>query len=163
MEKILIAKISKPQGIKGELKCQLFTDILAVFNGEISDFYVSNKLMKAEKVSVRQGSLYIKFEDINTRAEAEGFRNKEIALPKEVLKQYLEDEILVDDLIGMILCDETGNVIGQIVDFENYGASDILTVLENGHEYQIPFVTSIFKQQGQSVVADRKAYNENKI
>ena len=78
MDRILVAKISKPQGIKGELKCQVFTDVLAVFNGEIRDFYVSGKPMRAESVKVRQGALYIKFEGINSRNDAENFRNKEI-------------------------------------------------------------------------------------
>lgn len=163
MDRILVAKISKPQGIKGELKCQVFTDVLAVFNGEIRDFYVSGKPMRAESVKVRQGALYIKFEGINSRNDAENFRNKEITLKKETVQEYLEDGILVDDLIGLALYDEKGQLVGQIVDFENYGASDILTVLENGHEYQIPFISAVFTVDGNSVTVDRKAYNENKI
>lgn len=163
MDRLLVAKISKPQGIKGELKCQLLTDVLAVFNGEVLDFDVSGRSMHAEKISVRQGSLYIKFQGVDTRNDAELYRNKEIYLPKDVIQSYLNDEVLVDDLIGAVLYDEAGNMVGQIVDYENYGASDILTVLENGHEYQVPFVKAIFNVKGDSITINRKEYNENKI
>lgn len=163
MDDIIIAKISKPQGIKGELKCQVLTDVLAVFNGEVLEFKVSGKIMQAERVSLRQKSLYIKFKDINSRNEAEALRNKEISISKQLLQNYLQDEILVDDLIGMALYDEKGSFVGQIVDYENYGASDILTVLENGHEYQVPFISDVFVIEKNNISVDRKAYNENKI
>ena len=125
MDRLLVAKISKPQGIKGELKCQLLTDVLAVFNGEVLDFDVSGKTMHAEKVSVRQGALYIKFQGVDTRNDAELFRNKDIFLSKDIIQKFLDNEVLVDDLIGAVLYDEKGDLVGQIVDYENYGASDI--------------------------------------
>lgn len=163
MDRLLVAKISKPQGIKGELKCQLLTDVLAVFNGEVLDFDVSGKIMHAEKVSVRQGALYIKFQGVDTRNDAELFRNKDIFLSKDIIQKFLDNEVLVDDLIGAVLYDEKGDLVGQIVDYENYGASDILTILENGHQYQVPFILSIFNIGEKSITVNRKAYNENKI
>ena len=163
MSRLLVAKISKPQGIRGEVKCQVLTDVLAVFSGEIKDFYVSGKLMQAEKVSFRQGSAYIKFLGVDTRNDAESLRNKEISLDKETIENFMHDEILVDDLIGLNICDENGFPVGQIVDFENYGAADILTILENGHEYQVPFVEAVFVQNGKKIHLLRKAYDENKI
>ena len=163
MDRLLVAKISKPQGIKGEVKCQLLTDVLAVFKGQVLDFDVSGKIMHAEKISIRQDSLYIKFKDVDTRNDAELLRNKDIYLAKEIIQEYLQNEVLVDDLIGAVLYDETGNMVGQIVDYENYGASDILTILENGHEYQVPFIKDIFNIGENTITINRKKYNENKI
>jgi len=163
MSRLLIAKISKPQGIHGEVKCHVLTDILAVFDGKIKDFYVNEKLMHAEKVCYRQGAVYIKFSGINSRNEAEVLRNLDIKLEKEILNKFVGDKILVDDLIGMNLLDEKGDFVGQIVDFENYGSADILTILENEHEYQVPFIKQIFVQNGKDVHVIRKEYEENKI
>lgn len=163
MPRLLIAKISKPQGIHGEVKCHVLTDVLAVFDGKIKDFYVNDRLMHADKVSFRQGSAFIKFSEINSRNEAENYRNFDIKLEKEMLNNLVGDKILVDDLIGMSLLDENGEFVGQIVDFENYGSADILTILENKHEYQVPFIKQIFVQNGKSVYIKRKEYNENKI
>lgn len=163
MSRLIVAKISKPQGIHGEVKCQVLTDVLAVFCGQVKDFYVDGKQISAEKVSFRQGSAYIKFEGVDTRNDAEKLRNKEITLDKEIIENFMEDEVLVDDLIGLNICDEEGFPVGQIVDYENYGATDILTILENGHEYEVPFIKEIFKQEGKKVYIIRKTYNENKI
>lgn len=163
MERLLIAKISKPQGIRGEVKCQVLTDVLAVFDNTVMDFYVQGKPMHAEKVCLRQGSVYIKFENIDTRLDAETLRNNEITLDKDIIESFMQDEILIDDLIGLVICDEEGFPVGQIVDYESYGAADILTILEDGHEYQVPFIKEVFKQQKKKIYLDRKKYNENKI
>ena len=65
--------------------------------------------------------------------------------------------------ISQYIFDEKGELVGQIVDYENYGASDILTVLENGHQYQVPFILSVFTIGENAITVNRKAYNENKI
>ena len=163
MSRLLIAKISKPQGIHGEVKCHVLTDILAIFDGKVKDFYVNDRLMHADKVCYRQGAAYIKFSEINSRNDAENYREFEIKLDKEILSKFLGDKILVDDLIGMNLLDEKGEFVGQIVDYENYGAADILTVLEKSGEYQIPFIKQVFVQNGKNIYVKRKEYNENKI
>ena len=144
MDKLSVAIVSKPQGIKGELKCKLLTDVLAVFNGENKDFYIEQRYFKAEHMRVSQGFLYIKFQEIETRNDAELFRNKKIFIDKEKLSDKLEEEILLDDLIGKVLYDTENSIVGQVVDCENYGASDILTILEQGHSYQVPFLKEIY-------------------
>ena len=50
MENLLIAKVSKPQGIKGELKCQLFTDVLVAVTKAKKVIRVS-KVQKVTKVT----------------------------------------------------------------------------------------------------------------
>ena len=163
MDKLSVAIVSKPQGIKGEFKCKLLTDVLAVFNGTNKDFYIEQRPFKAERMRVSQGFLYIKFEGIETRNEAELFRNKKIFVDKDLLNQNLSDEILVDDLIGKMLYDKDKCVVGQVVDCENYGASDILTILEQGHSYQVPFLKEICLIKGNDITVDREKYDENKI
>ena len=163
MDKLLVAKISKPQGIKGELKCQVLTDVLALFNGKVQDFFVDGKEMLAERISLRQGDLYIKFRGIETRNDAELYRDKMISVPKEILEDFLEDDFLVGDLIGKVLYDENGEKVGQIVDYEDYGASGILTILENGHQYEIPLAGGFFIKSGKDLIVKREEYNDNKI
>ena len=42
MEKLLIGKIIKPQGLSGEVKCQMFVDFDAITN--LSEVYLKDKL-----------------------------------------------------------------------------------------------------------------------
>lgn len=162
MARLQVAKVLKPQGIRGELKCQVLTDILAIFSDKTS-FFIDNKEVVTEKLSIRQGYLYIKFKGVDTRNDAELFRNKALFVEKDVLVDNLNDGFLIDDLIGMVLYDERGEQVGQIVDYEEYGASGIFTIVEAGHQYEVPFIQSIFKQEGNTLVVDRKEYDNTKI
>ncbi len=164
MEKILVAKIVKPQGIKGEVKCQVFTDVLSVFEKDIPSLQIGKRNLKIKKMIYRVGFLFVKFEGVDTRDDAEGLRNEEIYLDKSFLQECIDDEILIDDLIGVMLFDENQNQIGQIVDVENYGASDIITILEDNHEFQVPFTNAIFKTDEQNrLYVLKEEYDNSKI
>ena len=58
-----VATILKPQGLKGELKCELLTDVLAVFS-KAKSIFVDGRELKILKANVRQGFLYITLEGI---------------------------------------------------------------------------------------------------
>lgn len=141
---IEVAKILKPQGIKGEIKAQPLTNVVKVFD-VLTECLVGNEIMHIKHISFRQGFLYIKFDEINSRNDAENYRNKNILIEKELLSNAKnDDEFLIDDLIGMLLYDEKGNLVGQILSVENYGASDIIIIEKEGRQYQIPYVEGVF-------------------
>ena len=147
MALIEVAKILKPQGIKGEVKAQPLTNVLAVFKG-LENAFVGGKECEIEHISCRQGFLYIKFDNVKTRNDAETLRNKTIALDKQLLEEFIEeDEILVDDLIGKVLYDENGQLVGQIVDVENYGATYNFIIEGDARTYQTPFVDGVFDKK----------------
>ena len=157
---IEIAKILKPQGIKGEVKALPLTNVLAVFNN-IETCLVGNKTMKIEKISLRQGFLYIKFEGVNTRNDAELYRNKDISVEKELLEELKdEDDFLIDDLVGMVIYDDCGEVVGQIVDIVNYGACDIFVIEKEGREYEVPYVEDVFYREGDLLKARKDKLEE---
>lgn len=162
MQNLLIAKVSKPQGLRGELKCQLFTDVLAAVTNA-KKVYIDGNECDVERAVVRGGALYLKLLGVNDRNNAEVFRNCEIYLPKQELEKYKQTDFLVDDLIGMLLFDEEGNKVGQIVDYEDYGSAPIISIDENGHVYEVPYISQIFITEGDRLIINRRAYEENKI
>lgn len=157
-----VATILKPQGLKGELKCRLLTDVLAVFTKSKSVF-IKGKEFNILKASVRQDFLYITLEGISDRIEAEKYRNKDIEVPKEVIDKFSGGKLLIDDLIGMNLYDENGEFVGQVVDYDAYCATGFVTVLQDNHDYQMPFIDEIFKVQGKNVTVIREAFDRYKI
>ena len=157
---IEIARILKPQGIKGEVKAELLTDVVSIFD-VLTECLVGNKNMKISHVSIRQGFLYIKFSEIATRNDAELYRNQILKCPKALLEEMKdEDAMLVDDLIGTILYDDQGNMVGQIVEILNYGASDIFVVEKEGRTYDIPYDEDIFWYKNNQLVVDSKRLEE---
>lgn len=157
---IEIAKILKPQGIKGEVKAQPSTNILAVFKS-VKSVRVGLKDYEIEKVSFRQGFLYIKFKGVNTRNDAELLRNHSIEIDKELLEEIKGEEgFLIDDLIGMVLYGTNGEFVGQIVDVVNYGSCDIF-IIENGdRQYQAPYIEEVFIKEGDRLIVDSEKLKE---
>lgn len=160
MSLIEVAKIVKPQGIRGEVKAQISTNVNAVFNG-LDEAYVEGKKFEISSISLRQGFLYVKFEGIDDRNMAESLRGKRIMLDKDLIKNALEeDELLVDDLIGMVLYDKEGNLVGQIVDVENYGATFNFIIDCNGRTVQTPFVDGVFDRDRDTLVVNKDKFDE---
>ena len=156
-----VAKILKPQGLKGELKCELLTDVLAVFI-KSKTIHLENKEYNIVKASVRQGYLYITLDGINDRNAAEKVRNKNLNVPKEVIDNYTGGALLIDDLIGMNLYDESGEFVGQVVDYDAYSSTGFVTVLQDNHDYQMPFIEEIFVVKGKNVTVIREAFDRYK-
>ena len=157
---IEVAQILKPQGIKGEVKALPLTNVLAVFN-YIKECQIGEKMTKIEHISLRQGYLYIKFEGVNTRNDAENYRNKQIKIEKELLEEMKEDEdYLVDDLIGLVLYDDKGELVGQIVDILDYGATDIFVIEKEGRQIEVPYISELFKTENDKIYVDSEKLKE---
>lgn len=156
---IEIAKILKPQGIKGEVKAQPSTNILAVFKS-VQNVRIGVKDYQIERLSLRQGFLYIKFKGIDTRNQAEELRNCSIEIDKDLLVEIKGNEFLIDDLIGMVLYSTKGELVGQIVDVVNYGSCDIFIIEHNGRQYQAPYVEDVFIKDGDKLVVDSEKFKE---
>ena len=156
---IEIAKILKPQGIKGEVKAQPSTNILAVFKS-VQNVRIGVKDYQIERLSLRQGFLYIKFKGIDTRNQAEELRNCSIEIDKNLLVEIKGNEFLIDDLIGMVLYSTKGELVGQIVDVVNYGSCDIFVIENNYRQYQAPYVEDVFIKDGDKLVVDSEKFKE---
>ena len=160
---LAIAKIVKPQGIKGEVKAQPLTNVLAVFDN-LKQVSIEGKAYDITRISFRQGFLYITFKGFETRNQAEELRNKKIMIDKSLLEENTDDyEFLVDDLIGTVLYDTDGNLVGQIMDVENYGATDNFIIEIDGREYQVPFLKEVFLIKDGTLVVDRAKFEEVKV
>lgn len=157
-----VATILKPQGLKGELKCKLLTDVLAVFNND--KIFIDEKEFKVEKHAVRQGFLYITLSGIRDRLEAEKYRNKDLMLPKQIIESYAHGQLLIDDLIGLNLYDENGEFVGQILDYDCYSTTGFVTILCDHHEYDMPFIDEIFViGENKKVTVIRDAFERYKV
>ena len=157
---IEIAQILKPQGIKGEVKALPLTNVLAVFNS-LKNCFIDEKNMKIDHISLRNGYLYIKFNEITTRNDAERLRNKFLKIDKQILEDKKNnEEFLVDDLIGLVLYDDKGDMFGQILEVMNYGATDIFVFQKDGRKVEIPYIDGVFYEKDGKLVVDSEKVKE---
>ncbi|MBQ3494294.1 MAG: 16S rRNA processing protein RimM [Clostridia bacterium] len=164
MQKFYIGKIVKPQGVKGELKLatsidnnDMLKNITTVFVGE------NGEECEVVKIVYRLGFIYLTIKNCTDRNMAELYRNKKVYAQKQQI-QTKQNEFLVEDLIGLDVYDENGDYVGQILDFENYGANDIIYILEDKREYSVAFLKEIFVDISTAkVVVSRRKYDEAKL
>ena len=138
MQKYLIGKVLKPRGLKGELKIQILTNLLQVFD-KLKSVYLGKTKYIVERSSIQNSFAFIKINGINTIEAAEDFRGMEVFITKSQMKLE-EDEILQDDLIGFHVVGEDGGMIGTLDSIESYGERVIFNVGPFTFPYEDDFV-----------------------
>lgn len=144
MNLLEIGKILRPHGIKGAVKVECFVDEhFSMFK----DIFVTEKRAKAQvkKVQNLNKDFYIVTFDIIPDVDtAEKFRNQSIYIDRDLYPEF-KDQVYLSDLINKLVLNENGEKIGYMVDYEDYGASVILTIKSGVSSYQIPYVKDIIE------------------
>ncbi len=126
MEKLVIGKVLKPQGIKGEIKIQPLTDNIEQYN-QLKNVFIGNESFVVEKVAIRQGYVYMTVAGITDCDMVERFRNKYVE--KERVSETNEaGEYYLVDMEKCTVIDEKGYEYGRVVSIDEYGAAEVITV-----------------------------------
>jgi len=157
-----IGIITKPQGIKGELRVLPTTDDPWRFELLIGE----EVLLRREKTAatpqsikltaarVQKGMVYIKLDGVNDRNTAETYTGAAIIIPPDLALPLDDDEYYVRDLIGIEAESESGEPLGHISRIIHTSANDIYEIKPSeGKAFLVPAV----KEFVQSVdLAQRK-------
>lgn len=161
---MIIGKVAKAQGIKGELKLNLDIEFEKIEN--LEEFIIGGKNYKIEKIEKRTNGVFVKLFGVNDRNYAESLRMLDIEVERKNLKELSANEFYFEDLIGSKVVDENGNEIGHVEDIEQYGAADIIVVNQNGRLYSVPFLDDIFikfDSNSKIMIVDKERYNNMKV
>ncbi|MCQ2564775.1 MAG: ribosome maturation factor RimM [Clostridia bacterium] len=137
-----IGKIVRTHGIKGAVK------IISNLDADFSMFkhvYLGAEKLSAnitKVMSLNNDAYSVCFDVIKTIEEAEKFKNVSVYVDRTEYK-YFENKIYVSDLIGKAVVDENGQEYATVVDYEDYGATTILTLKVGAVSYTLPFVKDI--------------------
>ena len=128
-------KVLKSWGAEGQVVLSLSADeprdiksqepVFIVFDGLPVPFFI-------ESVKPQGGRLIVKFEDIDSLAEAEELVGRDVSFSEA----EEEDE---DTLVGLQVCDaRTRRIVGEVVDFSDYGGNTLITVETEHGEVLLP-------------------------
>lgn len=124
---LAVARILKPQGVRGELKVLPLTDLPDDLLG-ITEVVVNGKTFAVRSVSARGGFCYFIFDGVCDRNAAELLRDNEIFVDTAHRPKLKEGHFYISDLIGSDIVDENGRVLGVLSDVLQYGAADVYEV-----------------------------------
>lgn len=164
MNLLEVGKILRPHGIKGAVKVECYVDEhFSIFK----EVFVTEKRAKAKVKNVQNlnKDFYIVTLDIIPDVDtAEKFRNQSIYIDREQYAEF-KDQVYLSDLINKPVLNENDEQIGYMVDYEDYGASVILTIKAGFASYQIPYVKDIivFDDEKDSFVINQQAFEDVRI
>jgi len=152
-DKVRVARIGKPHGIRGEVTVELFTDspdtrfvegnVFTVLSGG-GPSEVFHELT-VEKARWNKNIMLLKFAEFSDRNTAESLRNSELYAAPEV-SDVDDDSWYADDLIGLSVHQEgfQNPALGEVTGLTTGDAQDLLEIrLSDGREVLLPFVEEI--------------------
>ncbi len=136
---VLLARLVRPQGRKGEIIAEIYTDFPERFKERPRVFLAPPKALAPtrealiEKHWMHQGRVVLKFHGIDSINDAETLRGLDVIVPAEERVPLKDDSVYIGDLVGCRLLDVAGTQavdVGEIIDVERNQAPapDLLVV-----------------------------------
>jgi 16S rRNA processing protein RimM len=162
---ILIGYTLKPYGLVGELKVRPASFDFDRHAGLSRIFFRKRDGAEVSELEVRESRAdgefwYFKFKDLRTPEAVAHLSGGQLLLPAEERLELPEDMVYLSDVPGMDVFDETGALVGPVIEVLEQGAGEILVVGTGRKSIHIPwndhFVKGIDKA-GRKVNVDLSA------
>lgn len=145
---VSVGTVGKAHGLKGEVSLILRTDVPEdrLYQGaqlEVAEASYEIPTVTVEKTRIQQGRWYVKFAEIVDRTAAEKFRGATLNVTLNRDEEFAEDPDAwyPEELKGLAVKTPTGEVLGKVLDLQNYPAHDVLLVRAvSGEKVMLPFV-----------------------
>ena len=143
LDLVVIGQVTRPQGIRGEVRVLPFTESPASFQ-RFDQVYMRRKGHDPEVVGIVEARphkkvVLLKFRGVHTREEAENLIGAEILVERNWLPVLGSDEYYWTDLIGLDVFDTDGRGLGAVKNIFSNGVDDILVIEHEGREILLPF------------------------
>lgn len=158
--KIEIGKITKAQGIKGEVKLLCYVDDAQMLK-TVKTVYISQNSYKVLKCRPDGNFCYLLLDGIADRNTAESMREWTVFADKENVRLD-EGRYFIEDLIGCNVVLSNGNAVGKVVDILQYGAADVY-VCQGQRNVSFPFLKDLVLSidvTKQLITLDEKRFEE---
>ncbi|HET7100916.1 MAG TPA: ribosome maturation factor RimM [Terriglobia bacterium] len=149
---IAIARITRPQGLKGEVLAEILTDFPSRFadlqRAFLEDPGKNPQAVTVEHTWLHKGKVVLKFAGIGSIDDAETLRGRLVLVPEEERVALSADQYYLWELEGCQVVAESGGTrtpLGMVTEVERIGGADLLHVADGSREILIPFVRAICK------------------
>lgn len=162
MEKqLLIGQITKPQGVRGEVKVKPYTDSAEDFIG-LKRIFIDGTEYKILSVRCAPDAVFLNLRGVADRNAAELLRGKELVIPRDEAPELEEGVYYIADILGSEVVTEEGEVLGKLTDVKQ-ASTDIYTIEKDGKEILFPVADGVVLSvdpENMRVIVDKKRYQE---
>ena len=139
---IVIGRLQKPFGLRGEIRVQAYTETFEAF--EKSEWLqIKEKRMVIKQIRIHKGSVLVLFDGISTPEQVSGLSGQLVQTLAQNLPAKDEDEYYYFELIGLDVFTESGRHLGKITEVMATGANDVFVVNGDSGEILIPFIDEV--------------------
>ena len=145
--RVCVAQIGAAHGLKGDVRLRSFTEDPQAF-AQYGPLETDDCARHLEIESMRPAgdAFVIRFRGITDRNAAEALRDVKLYVDRDRLPPAEEDEFYHADLVGLVAVTTTGDLFGDVIGIQNYGAGDIieLKIVGSGETVMLPFDQKTF-------------------
>lgn len=147
-EDVVIARIVKARGIRGEVACVLETDFPSRFSSleQVTVWMPDGTRMtlKVEDCWFHNERVILKFEGYDTMTAAQGLRGGRLVVAEDDLEPLEEGQFFERQVIGSEVVTSDGRKVGHVTKVMRTGGTDLLVLAgDDGRERLIPFADEI--------------------
>ena len=154
---LVIGRVAKPWGIRGEVKVEIMTDFPDRFS-LLRKVYLGPKAVPFALKGFRlhKGAALLKLEGCHDRTTVEKLRGQWVQIPFEEAVSLEQDEYYEYQIVGLAVWTAGGEYLGTVDEVISTGANDVYVVRGEGREVLIPAIEDVVLEinlaQGRMVV-----------
>ncbi|MCG2839807.1 ribosome maturation factor RimM [Sandaracinobacter sp. RS1-74] len=149
-----MAAVAGAHGVAGEVRLKLFTASADNLKPH-ARFEAGGRLLTLKSVRPGPQGAVARFAEIGDRTAAEGLRGTLLTVPRESLPELPPGEYYWHDLLGLKVVSPAGDVLGEVVAVENFGASDLLEIARpDGARVLVPLIPAAVPVVAEPLVID---------
>ena len=145
-EYLMIGEITKPQGVRGEVKVRPCTCDPDRFDGLETVYIKEGEAYRPLKIAVTRiadDAVFMYVENVADRDAAEKLRGTLLYIDRAHAVDLDEDSTFIADLYGLRGLDDTGRDFGRIVDVMQPGGNDVYVFKGPLGEVLVPALKSV--------------------
>ena len=144
---LVVGRIVRPHGIRGGLVVEQFSKLIQSVRPGMEIFLGQTTTPSiVSSIRLHRGRYLLAIEGCDDRNTAEQWRDREIRLESGEVESLQEGEYYHWQLLGLSVCCEDGEVLGEIAEILETGANDVFIVRnENGEEVLLPAIESVIR------------------
>ena len=163
---LCIGTITKPQGIRGEVKILPLTDDINRFVRLKKIFFQNGGDYDEHEVDsarVDDSFAYIKLAGVDDMSAADLLRGKDVFVDRKNAVRLPKGRWFIADLLGCKVQDDAGNEIGVLGDVLQAGGNDVYVVKKGGKTLMFPAIKALLLSvdvENKLIVVDEKRLQE---
>lgn len=148
-EYLMIGEITKPQGVRGELKVRPVTHDPYRFEGMTEAYMKRGDEYLRVRLTVNRvtgDAAFISLDGVEDREQAEKLRGTFLYIDRAHAIELTEDETFLCDLVGLRGVDDEGREIGMLADVLQPGGNDVYIFKGPRGDVLVPALKSVVKK-----------------